>query len=87
MGQIPDLIQKQGSAGSLFDQAVADAVRAGEGAPDVAEEGVRKDIIVQSGGIPRAIGNLALTAMFHAAAQGKDLVELDDVISASQEVV
>lgn len=44
-------------------------------------------IFVQSGGIPRAIGNLALAAMYHAAAQGKDLVELDEVVTASKEVV
>ena len=43
-------------------------------------------LFVQSGGITRAIGNLALAAMYHAAAQSKDLVELDDVISASKEV-
>ena len=44
-------------------------------------------LFVQSGGIPRAIGNLALAAMYHAAAQGKDLVELDEVVTASKEVV
>lgn len=44
-------------------------------------------IFVQSGGIPRAIGNLTLAAMYHAAAQAKDLVELDDVIAASKELV
>ena len=43
-------------------------------------------LFVQSGGIPRSIGNLALTAMLAAAVQSKDLVELDDVIAASQEV-
>jgi type II secretory pathway predicted ATPase ExeA len=43
-------------------------------------------IFVQSGGIPRAIGNLALSAMVHAAARGADIVELDDVIAASREV-
>jgi len=43
-------------------------------------------LFVQSGGIPRAIGNLALTAMFTAASQNKDLVELDDVIAAAREV-
>jgi len=44
-------------------------------------------LFVQSGGIPRAIGNLALTAMLNAAAHAKDLVELDDVIVASRELV
>jgi type II secretory pathway predicted ATPase ExeA len=43
-------------------------------------------IFVQSGGVPRAIGNLALSAMVHAAARGADIVELDDVIAASREV-
>ena len=43
-------------------------------------------LFVQSGGIPRAIGNLALTAMFTAASQNKDLVDLDDVIAAAREV-
>jgi type II secretory pathway predicted ATPase ExeA len=43
-------------------------------------------IFVHSGGIPRAIGNLALSAMVHAAARGADIVELDDVIAASREV-
>jgi type II secretory pathway predicted ATPase ExeA len=43
-------------------------------------------LFVQSGGVPRAIGNLALAAMLHAAAQAKDLVELDDVVAASREV-
>ena len=44
-------------------------------------------MFVQSGGLPRVIGNLALTAMMNAAAQGKDIVELDEVIAASKEVV
>ncbi len=44
-------------------------------------------IFVQSGGIPRAIGSLALAAMYHAAAQGKDLVELDEVVIASKEII
>jgi len=43
-------------------------------------------LFVQSGGIPRAIGNLALAAMLNAAIRAKDLVELDDVIAASREV-
>jgi type II secretory pathway predicted ATPase ExeA len=44
-------------------------------------------LFVQSGGIPRAIGNLALTAMYNAAALNKDLVDLDDVTAASREVL
>ncbi len=44
-------------------------------------------IFVQSGGIPRAIGNLALAAMYHAAAHNKDLVELDEVVTASKEIL
>jgi len=44
-------------------------------------------IFVHSGGIPRAIGNLTLAAMFHAAARASDLVELDDVIAASKELL
>lgn len=44
-------------------------------------------LFVQSGGVPRAIGNLALAAMFTAAAQAKDLVELEDVLAASREVL
>ena len=44
-------------------------------------------IFVQSGGIPRAIGNLALAAMYHAAAQSKDLVELDEIVAAAKEVI
>ena len=43
-------------------------------------------VFVQSGGIPRTIGNIALTAMFTAASQNKDIVELDDVIAAAREV-
>jgi type II secretory pathway predicted ATPase ExeA len=43
-------------------------------------------LFVQSGGVPRNIGNLALTAMFKAACLTKDLVELDDVIAASKEM-
>lgn len=43
-------------------------------------------IFVQSGGIPRAAGNIALSAMVTAAARKADLVELDDVIDASREV-
>ncbi|MFQ5600898.1 MAG: ExeA family protein [Candidatus Krumholzibacteriia bacterium] len=43
-------------------------------------------IFVQSGGIPRAVGNVALSAMVHAAARGVDIVELDDVVAASREV-
>jgi type II secretory pathway predicted ATPase ExeA len=44
-------------------------------------------LFVQSGGVPRAIGNLALSAMITAAAQNKDLVDLEDVIAASKEVL
>jgi len=44
-------------------------------------------IFVQSGGIPRTIGNLALTAMYTAAGASKDLVELDDVVAATREMV
>jgi type II secretory pathway predicted ATPase ExeA len=44
-------------------------------------------IFVQSGGIPRNIGNLALTAMYNAAARNNDIVELDDIVAASQEIV
>jgi len=44
-------------------------------------------LFVQSGGVPRAIGNLALYAMYNAAAQAKDLVELDDVVAATKEVI
>jgi type II secretory pathway predicted ATPase ExeA len=43
-------------------------------------------IFVQSGGIPRAVGNVALAAMVNAAARAADIVELDDVIAASREV-
>ncbi len=41
-------------------------------------------LFVQSAGVPRAIGNLALAAMFSAASRNLDLVELDDVIAASK---
>jgi type II secretory pathway predicted ATPase ExeA len=44
-------------------------------------------LFVQSAGVPRAIGNLALTAMFSAASQNRDIVELDDIIAASKEIV
>ena len=44
------------------------------------------EVFVQSGGVPRAIGNLALTAMFNSAAHNKDLVDIDDVTAASREV-
>lgn len=44
-------------------------------------------LFVQSGGVPRVIGNLALTAMINTALAGKDIVELDEVIAASREVV
>jgi len=37
-------------------------------------------LFVQSGGVPRMIGNLALSAMFTAAVAAKDIVELDDVV-------
>ena len=43
-------------------------------------------LFVQSGGVPRTIGNLALTAMLNAAGRAKDIVELDDVIAASKEM-
>jgi len=43
-------------------------------------------IFVQSGGIPRVIGNLALGAMLHAALRSKDLVELDDLVTATREM-
>jgi len=43
-------------------------------------------LFVQSGGIPRAIGNLAISAMVSAAARNAEIVELDDVIAASREV-
>ena len=44
-------------------------------------------LFVQSGGVPRVIGNLANTAMLTAALAAKDIVELDDVIAASREVI
>ncbi len=44
-------------------------------------------IDVDHGGIPRAIGNLALSAMLTAAAQNKDIVELNDLVAASREVL
>lgn len=44
-------------------------------------------LFVQSGGVPRTIGNLALAAMVHAAAHRKDLVELDDLVAAAQEIL
>ena len=43
-------------------------------------------LFVQSGGVPRTIGNLALAAMLGAACKTKDLVELEDVIAASKEM-
>jgi type II secretory pathway predicted ATPase ExeA len=43
-------------------------------------------LFVQSGGVPRAIGNLALAAMFAAATGNRDIVELDDVITAAKEI-
>lgn len=43
-------------------------------------------LFVQSGAVPRAIDNLAPTAPYTAAAQGKDLVELDDVVAAAREI-
>jgi len=44
-------------------------------------------IFIQSGGVARVIGNLALSAMFTAAAEAKDIVELEDVVAASREVL
>lgn len=43
-------------------------------------------LFVQSGGNPRAIGNLATSAMVNAAARGADIVELDDIVLAAPEV-
>jgi len=43
-------------------------------------------LFVQSGGVPRVVGNLAITAMTNAALAGKDLVDLDEIIAASREV-
>ena len=43
-------------------------------------------LFVQSGGVPRAIGNLALTAMYNAAFRNSDIVELDDLLAAAKEV-
>jgi type II secretory pathway predicted ATPase ExeA len=44
-------------------------------------------LFVQSGGVPRVIGNLALSAMYIAASQNKDIVELDDVVAAAKEIL
>ena len=44
-------------------------------------------LFVQSGGVPRVIGNMALASMFTAAAQAKDIVELEDIVAASREVL
>ena len=44
-------------------------------------------LFVQSGGVPRVIGNLALSALYIAANQSKDLVELDDVVAAAKELL
>lgn len=43
-------------------------------------------LFVQTGGVPRAIGNLALTAMITAAARNNHIVELDDLIAATKEI-
>jgi type II secretory pathway predicted ATPase ExeA len=43
-------------------------------------------LFVQSGGVARVVGNLALTAMTEAALAGHDLVGLEEVITASREV-
>lgn len=43
-------------------------------------------LFVQSGGVPRTVNSLALTAMYNAAAQAKDLVELDDIVAAAKEI-
>ena len=43
-------------------------------------------LFVQSGGVPREIGNLALTAMYTAAARNNNIVELDDLLAAAKEV-
>ena len=44
-------------------------------------------LFVQSGGVARMVGNLALTAMTEAALEGKDVVGLEEVITASKEVM
>jgi len=44
-------------------------------------------LFVQSGGVARMVGSLALTAMTEAALAGKDLVGLEEVITASKEVM
>jgi len=44
-------------------------------------------LFVQSGGIPRAIGNLALNAMYTAAALNSDIVELDHLVAAAKEII
>ena len=44
-------------------------------------------LFVQSGGVAQVVGNLALTAMTEAALAGKDVVELEEVIVASKEVM
>jgi type II secretory pathway predicted ATPase ExeA len=43
-------------------------------------------LFVQSGGIPRAIGNLALNSMYTAAALNSDIVELDHIVAAAKEI-
>jgi type II secretory pathway predicted ATPase ExeA len=44
-------------------------------------------LFVQSGGVPRVIGNLASSAMYTAASHNKDIVELDDVVAAAKEIL
>jgi len=44
-------------------------------------------LFVQSGGIPRAIGNLALSSMYTAAAQNSDIIELDHIVAAAKEII
>ncbi len=43
-------------------------------------------LFVQSCGVPRMVGNIAMAAMTESALAGKDLVELEEVITASKEV-
>jgi len=44
-------------------------------------------VFVQSGGVPRVVGNVALTAMRSTALAGEDLVDMEAVLAAGREMM
>ena len=51
--EVADLVQEQGAVGRLLHHAAPDLLGTGKGAPHMAEEGIGKDRVIQTGHVDR----------------------------------